>query len=135
MAQPPYQPSPGGNQHRRRTESGSYETGVVNHRHDPDWNIHTERQEQRRALRLAGIDPTNATKSNLVGAYRKLLTQRRPWALEPGKLDAFMDAVWKTLNGGNFIDRSSDTWGDALVEVGLPRITTLRFLHNLPHGE
>ena len=130
MVQPAYQRKP-----TERPATGPHVTGRVNNLRDPDWSIHTMRQEKRAELICSGVNPANATKTNFAAIYRQKLIENRAWASEANKLEKFMGVVWKTLNGGNAIDRNGELWKAALIEIGLPPEATLRTLHNLPHGD
>jgi len=74
------------------------------------------------------------TKTAIAQTYREQLLAAYPWAQDEAKLNKFMEGVWKTLDGGNVIDRTGHSWLRALELNGLysKKQQTLKAIHALP---
>jgi hypothetical protein len=80
-------------------------------------------------------DPSlKGTKRGVLAEYRTMLAEY-PWAKsDPDKLERFMDAAKRTLDGGNEIDRSGHSWQRALELNGIygAKAQALKRIHVLP---
>jgi hypothetical protein len=74
-----------------------------------------------------------ATKTAILASYREEL-KTYSWASDTAKLDRFMEAAKRTLDGGNEIERTSHAWQRALELNGIfgRKNQTLKALHALP---